>query len=206
MTVNYDVAKTYENMRATADTDASKLGWTTAELQQQNFTLLTGMLQDLRIPLPGLRLHDAGCGTGDLLAFLKQKEMEPRQYIGTDFTQASLEIAKSRFPSHDFLQMDLLPYGYKPPMMPQADVTLVFGALAYHKPRDVEAMLNNLWYHSTVALGFNTWWQLHEGYVYHESIEQLRKCINRFLRNKQVHRKLGDEYGQPTEALFVVYR
>jgi SAM-dependent methyltransferase len=201
-----DVARVYADMRAAGVTNVEKLGWTNAEIQQQNFTLITDMIKDVHAPLPGLRLHDAGCGTGDLLAFLQRTEQEPREYVGTDFTKESIDIAKERFPSKVFIHCDLLPRGYKPGICPQADVTVAVGSLAFHKPRDVEALLNRLWERTTAVLAFNTWWQLDERYIYHQHIEQLRKCINRFLRNKQVHRKLGDEYDQPTEALFIVYR
>lgn len=204
--MNFDVKKAYEVYRTTGTDEVTKLGWTAAELQQQNYQLLTGMLHDLHIPLPGLKVHDAGCGTGHLLAYLKRTEQEPRYYVGTDFMQESLDIARERFPSHDFFLADMMPHGYQPSVTPRVDVTLVFGSLAFHKPRDVEAILNRLWEHSTVALAFNTWWVLDKSYLYFEHIEQLRKCVNRFLRNKQVHQMMGIEYGQPTEALFVVYR
>lgn len=204
--MNYDVAKTYANMRSTGKSDAAKLGWTTTELQQMNFKLLTDMLREVHVPLPGLTVHDAGCGTGDLLAYLQRTEQEPRKYVGTDFTEESIAIAKARFPAHTFIHCDLMPHGYMPDICPEADVTMVMGSLAYHKPRDVEAILNRLWERTTAVLGFNTWWQLNEEYIYADSIEQLRKCVNRFLRNKQVHQKLGTEYGQPTESLFVVLR
>ena len=197
-----DVPRVYAHLRATAISDVEKLGWSKVEWQQQNFQLLTDMLRDIHAPLPGLTLHDAGCGTGDLLAFLQKTEQEPRHYVGTDFTDESLDIARQRFPSHAFMRCDLA----SDITIPKTDVTLTLGTLAYHKPRVVEDILNRLWERTTAVLAFNTWWQLDKGYVYAENIAALRKCVSRFLRNKQVHQKLGVEYGQPTESLFVVYR
>ncbi len=200
--MNYDVATVYASMRSMGTSEAEKLGWTSTDLQRQNYGLVVSMLRDVSVVLPGLTLHDAGCGTGDLLSFLKEVKLEPRQYIGTDFTAESIMLARDKHPSHDFRQMDLL----RPVTCPTTDVTIIMGALAYHKPRDVEKLLNKLWDHSRCAFAFNTWWQLDSRYFYNESIEQLRKCVRRFLRGKQVHELMGSEYGQPTEAIFVVYR
>lgn len=204
--MDFEVDKVYANMRAMGTTASEKLGWTDPELQRQNFRLLTGMLKDVSAPLPGLSLHDAGCGTGDLVAFLQEEKLEPRSYVGTDFTAESLTIARERFPSHDFRQLDLVPRSYTSSQCPKADVTLAFGVLAYHKPRVVESILNHLWENTACVLGFSCWWNLDERYLYGEHIMQLRKCVNRFLRGKQAHQKLGTEYGQPTESLFVVCR
>lgn len=197
-----DVPRVYAHLRATAPSDVEKLGWLKVEWQQQNFQLMIDMLRDIHAPLPGLTLHDAGCGTGDLLTFLQKTEQEPRHYIGTDFTDESLDVARQRFPSHNFLRCDL----WSNLVIPKTDVTLTLGTLAYHKPRVVEDILNNLWDNTSCALGFNTWWDLPSHYLYAENISQLRKCINRFLRGKQVHQQLGTTYGQPTEAVVMVYR
>lgn len=201
--MKYNVAQIYENYWNRDVTDAEKVGWINTEQQFQNFQVLVDMLRESKVVLPGLTLHDAGCGTGELLHFLKQEELEPRHYLGTDIMPHAIKMAQVRFPSHDFKQYDLV----KPGMLDiRSDVTMAVGALGFHKPRVVEKILNHLWENTTCALAFNTWWELSDFYLYSEHMVQLQKCVNRFLRGKLYHQRLGTEYGQPLEAAFVVFR
>lgn len=199
--MSFDVPNIYRELRKIDGPDAVRQGWTEKVLQQQNFALAVQFLEQSNVVLPGLTLHDAGCGVGDLLKYLQDNKLEPRQYIGSDFTLASVTEAGFRFPSHDFRHIDLTG-----PILPKVDVTVVMGTLAYHRPRVVERMLANLWEHTTCAMVFNTWWELKANFLYADQIEALRKCVHRFLRGKQWNNRLGTDYGQPTEAIFVVYR
>jgi len=50
---------------------------------------------------PGLRVLELGCGPGDLLAALR-----PSRGLGIDFSEAAIEIAKSKYPQLEFRQTD----------------------------------------------------------------------------------------------------
>ena len=201
--MNFDIAQVYAHFRETGVAEAQKLGWRDLDAQQRNFKVMLDTLEDLKIPLQGLSVHDAGCGHGDLLVELEQRG-GVRDYIGTDAMQAALDIARQRYPARDFRQQNLMDAHN----IPEADVTLVFGTFAFYKPREVEGMLHDLWKHSKVALGFNTWWNLDPTFVDHERAAALQKCISRFLRTVKGMQVLmpGEIYGEPTEAMFILWR
>jgi hypothetical protein len=94
----------------------------------------------------------------------------------------------------------------EPPLM--ADFTVCFGTLAFYKPRQIEALLPKLWKASARGLGFITWWNLDESFVYHEHIQTLQKVIRRFIREAKpsAHFERIGDYGEPTEAAFLLVR
>jgi SAM-dependent methyltransferase len=51
---------------------------------------------------PGLRVLELGCGPGDLLAVLR-----PSYGLGIDFSEAAIEIARSKYPQLKFRQADV---------------------------------------------------------------------------------------------------
>lgn len=181
-------------------TSAERSGWDSEAAQQQNFDAMLGLVQDAGLHLDDLSIHDAGCGGGDLIDTLVAGG-GVRGYVGTDFLPDSLEHARRQHPTHDFREVDL-----ERDPLPKADLTLCFGALAFHKPRAVEAMLHRLWNSSDKGLGFITWWNLTQGYLYFDQAEQLRKCIRRFIRQARPAKlleRVGD-YGDPLSAMFLL--
>jgi SAM-dependent methyltransferase len=211
------VQRIYENYRAQGASEAQRVGWNSRAVQQQNFDTVLGITLPL-LEKHGharvddgwrkLSIHDAGCGTGDLLATLEARG-GVGHYLGTDFFEPSLRDAQLRFPARGNVVFGMLDVLRSPmQLFPRADVTFCFGALAFHPPRHVETILHNLWNTSQFGLGFITWWDLPPHYVYAEHIEQLRKCVSRFLREsraKEVVKRIGD-YGDPTEAAFVLVK
>lgn len=210
------VKRIYENYLSHGASDAQRVGWNSREVQLENYHIVLDALAALMQKHRGrdldqlwrtLSVHDAGCGTGDLLDTL-QVRGGVGYYLGTDFMPQTMKLARQRFPERSdvrFAVLDLLnsPKEY----FPTADVTLCFGALAFHPPRKIEELLHRLWGASQVGLGFITWWNLTPDYVYFEHIEQLRKCVSRFLREsraKEVVQRHG--YGDKTEAAFCLIK
>ena len=181
---------------------AERLGWDSEAAQQRNFDTMLDLVRDAGLDLGALSVHDAGCGHGDLIDTLTTRG-GVKHYVGTDFMEPALAHARERYPTYSFMQTDLLTG-----RLPKVDITLCFGALAFHKPRVVEMMLARLWEQSTVALGFISWWNLTPAYMYFDQSEQLRKGIRRFIRTarpKKTLERLGD-YGDPVEAMFLLVR
>jgi len=210
------VKQIYSNYQRIGASNAQRVGWNSHEVQLENYRVVLDAMKTLmqkhRGRDPGqlwrtLSVHDAGCGAGDLLDTL-QARGGVGYYLGTDFMPESVQQARRRHPARSdvlFTVLDLLhsPKEY----FPTADVTLCFGALAFHPPRKVEELLHRLWDSSQVGLGFITWWTLTADYVYFEHIEQLRKCVSRFLREsraKEVVQHHG--YGDKTEAAFCLIK
>lgn len=208
------VRQIYRNYLNRGACDAQRVGWNSPEVQQENYRVVLDAMETLlqrhreqNFTWRTLSIHDAGCGTGDLLDAL-QARGGVGCYLGTDFTPQSVELARQRHPERSdarFATFDLLnaPEAH----FPNADVTLCFGALAFYPPRKVEELLHRLWNSSQVGLGFITWWNLTSDYVYFEHIEQLRKCVSRFLRKSKAKEVVQQhDYGDKTEAAFCLVK
>lgn len=72
------------------------LNWGSRESQRLRFRILfeAGIPRDASV-------LDAGCGTGDFLAYLRERGFEGR-YVGIDLTPAMIEAASKRFPGERF--------------------------------------------------------------------------------------------------------
>lgn len=202
MTQRFDVKAVYEQFHAQRTGSAEQLGWNSTKDQQVNFTTMLDEVQKLGVQLSDCTVHDAGCGHGDLHDVLVARG-GVKGYIGTDFVATTLATAREQRPGLDFRQLDLLTGA-----APKADLTLCFGALAFHQPREVEALLHKLWSASAKGLGFISWWDLTPDYVYFREAEKLRKCVRRFMREarpRATAERIGD-FAMPVEALFVLVK
>lgn len=201
--IKFDVSVVYNALRQKGSTPEAQLGWE-GDTQQRNFQLLVDTFEELGLPPSGLSLHDAGCGHGDLLAFLRERQLAPALYIGTDFNPDALTTAsKLQSLNAIFQRADMTK------AVPSADITVALGSLAFHAPRVIERILHNLWARTNVALCFTTWWQLSDEFISHADTPQLQKCINRFVREARPSvqvQKAGESYGVPTERFFVLLK
>ena len=55
----------------------------------------------------GRKVIDLGCGTGRAVEWLGLKRA-PRQYIGYDLSAGMLDVARDKFPKHEFILKDML--------------------------------------------------------------------------------------------------
>lgn len=202
--MNYDIEAIYRAYEQQHEDAAKRQGWTNEQMQRANYSTMCSMLTDVQVPLQGLSVHDVGCGYGDFYAYL-QGQGGCNGYFGTDINAHSIARALSRFPKADFRTFDMTKAW---PAEYVFDVTLVFGAFAFHKPRAVERLLHTMWERTKVALGFMSWWNLSKEYVYAEHAAQLQKVINRFLTTSRapiVIRRVGD-FAESTDALFLLVK
>jgi trans-aconitate methyltransferase len=125
------------------------LGWRHSEDQLVRFAMLAGIGN-----MNNCSVLDAGCGHGDLRAYLGDKYPRLR-YIGIDQSEAFLSIASDRYthlPETTFYLGD-----FSIAELPVADYVLVSGSLNYHNsdPGFIYKIIDKLFNTSRIALGFN---------------------------------------------------
>jgi SAM-dependent methyltransferase len=81
---------------------ARGMDWKDERSQRLRFALLLDGLA-----LDGRSLHDVGCGSGELLAFLREQGLAV-DYRGTDLSEAMVLAARARHPGISFERADLL--------------------------------------------------------------------------------------------------
>ena len=89
--------------------DHRGLGFRTQTSQQKRFEAALALGE-----LDGATVLDVGCGFGDLLAYLGERQIRPRHYVGVDVCEPMIRRCRERFPAHakDFVVADVL--GYQP--------------------------------------------------------------------------------------------
>lgn len=169
-------------------------------------------LLDEQLPL-GVKILDAGCGTGQLAIFLS---MGQRKVMGIDFSHNSLREAndfKTKFKLRNiyFAQMDLFSLGLK-----EGSFDYVFCNGVLHHTVDAYTAFDNLCRlvkprgYVTIGL-YNTYGRLLpelRRWIFHLTNDRLR-WLDFFLRQKSVdeHKKriwFMDQYRNPHEEKFTV--
>lgn len=94
-------------LRTHGDT-AAGAAWPNDADRRKRFEVLAAPL--LESPGPQV-VVDLGCGTGELLRFLKEAGRRDITYIGVDTSEAALEIARAKFPEVRWVNADVLEAG-----------------------------------------------------------------------------------------------
>jgi SAM-dependent methyltransferase len=85
--------------------DHRGLGFRTQTSQHKRFDAAIAMGE-----LDGASLLDVGCGFGDLLDYLAQRRIRPREYVGLDVCEPMIRRCRERFATHEFVVGDVLAY------------------------------------------------------------------------------------------------
>lgn len=85
-------------------------GWEKRD-KRENFELLLDITHLSHYPIENASILDVGCGTGDLVQFLKDKHI--KKYVGIDIFEPALEKARKKFPDQKFINGDFLQYKFK---------------------------------------------------------------------------------------------
>lgn len=127
-------------------------GWDDGN-QQENFEYLSRIETLTGISFKGTSILDVGCGTGDLSAFLRKKDIS--DYVGIDIYEPSLERARERYPQETFMNDDLLQMQLEKTF----DYVFCSGGLTLRLTIDnydfLYSMLSKMWELTTVGIAFN---------------------------------------------------
>lgn len=194
-----DIKRVYKQYAERGLDSAQQLGWNDLETQDQFMKLMVDLVHQ-HLPLPGRSVHDAGCGYGDLVPYLEKQVGSPpiASYVGTDLMAESVKEAQKRHPAYHFFQRDLLV-----DEVPEADVTICMGALAFHKAPEAIQLLERLWSASKHALAFNCWWDLTPAYQHYWEAGKVQKRVQSWLKDKKAAMLSG--YAD-TERMFLVLK
>jgi SAM-dependent methyltransferase len=97
------IKRFYGNRLSSGHSDGARaVGWANEENQTKRFSVLTQIG-----PLNEKHILDAGCGLGDLYAYLKQHYRD-FQYLGIDITDQMIEQAHARHDEATFIVSDIL--------------------------------------------------------------------------------------------------
>lgn len=150
------------------------LGWRGAHSQQVRYQVLA-KVGDLN----GKMILDAGCGYGDLKAFL-DRQFSGFDYIGIDQMPEFIAEARKRYEGIErttFYQTD-----FSTAELPQVDYVFASGVLGYRCKNDgfYTAMIGKLYNSARIALAFNMldnqYFPQHDLLVGHDRDEILTLC------------------------------
>ena len=102
-------------------------GWGSLESQRTRYEVISQL-----IPKTPVKILDAGCGTGDLHGFLKEKKL-PHSYVGIDLLPEMIQFAKQKFPDVTFIVGDIFEFDARP-LAP--DFVVASGLLQFRDPED----------------------------------------------------------------------
>ena len=92
----------YESRLREHGPTARGMDWKDERSQRLRFAMLVDGLE-----LAGRSLHDVGCGSGELCAFLKERGLD-LAYRGSDLSAEMIAAARARHPGASFERADLL--------------------------------------------------------------------------------------------------
>lgn len=96
--------KFYKNSFDEHGVSAKGVHWNSKESQYIRFEIITNLIKDFK----NSSIIDLGCGYGEYLNYLNEKNLKPDIYLGIDCEEFILDIAKKRFPKNTFLKADIL--------------------------------------------------------------------------------------------------
>ena len=112
------------------------------------------VLSEIASDLPTAKVLDFGCGTGHLLAYLRQVRRFSGEYVGYDLSSTMIAAARHKFPGVRFEQRDILADG----VPEHFDYVLVSGVFNNHVNDGwglMTAILTRLFQHTRRGLAFN---------------------------------------------------
>jgi SAM-dependent methyltransferase len=105
--IYYKIAAHYENCLAKYGITAKGMDWPNEDDLKKRFNVMLNVIKNKQ--KQSVSLLDIGCGVGFLLDYINDKKLiDKYQYKGIDISSKMIEIAKLRYPDHDFEVRDIL--------------------------------------------------------------------------------------------------
>lgn len=119
----------------------------------ENFTLLIKIADFTGTSIKGSTILDVGCGTGDLVSYLSDKQI--KEYTGIDVFAPAIEKAQEKFPQNKFITGDFLKYNFRN----KFDFVFCSGALTTNLKTDnyevLKSWIPKMWQVSKKGVVFN---------------------------------------------------
>lgn len=144
--INSKLYKEYEKLRM-------EDGWNEGD-KDINYIKLIKISELTKIPLFQASVLDVGCGTGDLSAFLRMRNIT--DYLGIDIYSPAIDKAGIKYPKEKFILGDILENILN---NKKFDFVFCSGALTTNLASDnykfLEAMIEKMWQLTENGLAFN---------------------------------------------------
>ena len=123
--------------------------WQNKEAQCHRFDAALSLM-----PMADLRVADLGCGPGDLLQRLQERDMSPSAFLGIDAQPEMIELARANHPNAEFQTVDLAKdlsslRSWKP------DICVISGTLNTMTSRQARRIVFETYEASRVGVVFN---------------------------------------------------
>ena len=99
------LVKHYDRALAEHGDTAQGAVWPNEEDRRIRF----GVMLDLIQTTPDSRIvpRDLGCGTGELLSYMRERGIENVDYFGVDYSAPALRRARAKFPDTPFIELNI---------------------------------------------------------------------------------------------------
>lgn len=125
---------------------AKGVHWHSKETQYIRFEIISSYIKDF----PNSSIIDVGCGFGEYIKFLNEKNITYKEYLGIDCEEFILLEAKKRFRENLFINCDILKDS-----IPKGDYLICSGALNILKKDDFYKAIERCFNSSKKGFIFN---------------------------------------------------
>lgn len=125
---------------------AKGLHWNSKHTQFLRFEIITDYIKNIE----SSSIIDIGCGFGDYISYLKEKNLYPNIYLGLDCEEFMIEIASKRYPKNTFLKCNILKNE-----IPKADYLICSGGLNILNQKEFLQAIKNCFRSSQKGFIFN---------------------------------------------------
>lgn len=174
--------------------------WPNSADRKKRFDVMLDLLGDR--PGGPITLCDLGCGTGELLARIRELGLRDIHYIGIDRSRQALDLARLKFPGERFIELDVLDPGVDLERHLACDYLVANGLFTVkhsmtqaEMARFLESTITAVWPHVRRGIAFNVMsnvvdWERAD--LFHASMDDMARLLHR-LAGRRV--RMRADYG-----------
>ena len=202
--VNRSIIQQSEEYLATHGDGHLGVGWPT---DKSALTHYRTMLEVIRKSETEVSVLDFGCGAGGLLEYIQSSHLDNIRYVGVDVSHTFLKLVRGKFPSHEFIQCNVLE---DPGAIPSADYVIANGIftqkcdLSFQDMWEYsQAVIQSLWPKASKGMAFN-FMSKHVDWERSDLFHMPFDTIAQFIReNLSRHFTFRSDYGYFDFATYV---